>query len=234
LAEREELEAHKAPATATVKKERAAINRLAKYPHTVDAIDATEILMTEGSRAGALPRRRDAFGVVTWKRVKDLARARRHQGPRGRTSTAAANRDLALILVLGEMGLRSEETRVLGISSIAPKRADGLTPWLTVHGKGAKIRELPIPAEVADELPVWLEQREADHASQRGDPASSARSPAGRWQPHCTIVERDAGTDAMWSTRPRDVVIPHSDSGKIPTRSAESRRSLGVIVLGLA
>jgi hypothetical protein len=124
LAEREELEAHKAPATATVKKERAAINRLAKYLHTVGAIDATEILMIEGSRTGAQPRRRDALDAMTWKRVKDVARARLHQGPRGRTSTAAAHRDLALILVLGEMGLRSEEARVLATSSIAPKRSD--------------------------------------------------------------------------------------------------------------
>jgi site-specific recombinase XerC len=62
------------------------------------------------------------------------------------------HRDLALILVLGAMGLRSEETRVLTSGSIAPKRADGLTPWLTLHGKGAKTRELPIPPEVADAL----------------------------------------------------------------------------------
>ncbi|MBV9197301.1 MAG: tyrosine-type recombinase/integrase [Solirubrobacterales bacterium] len=153
-----ELEARKAPAT--VKKERAAINRLAKYLHTVGAIDATEILMIEGSRAPVQPRRRDALDAATWKRVKDAARARLHQGPRGRTSKAAAHRDLALILVLGEMGLRSEEARVLMTSSVTPKRADGLTPWLTVHGKGAKTRELPIPPEVADALLAWLEQRE--------------------------------------------------------------------------
>ena len=153
-----ELETRKAPAT--VKKERAAINRLAKYLHTLGAIDATEILMIEGSRAAAQPRHRDALDAATWKRVKDAARARLHQGPRGRTSTAAAHRDLALILVLGGMGLRSEEARVLTSSSIAPKRADGLTPWLTVYGKGAKTRELPIPPEVADALLTWLEQRE--------------------------------------------------------------------------
>ena len=94
-------------AAATVKKERAAITRLAKYLHTLGAIDATEILMIEGSRAAAQPRHRDALDAATWKRVKDAARARLHQGPRGRTSTAAAHRDLALILVLGGMGLRS-------------------------------------------------------------------------------------------------------------------------------
>jgi site-specific recombinase XerD len=152
------LEARRAPAT--VKKERAAINRLARYLHTLGVIDATEILMIEGSRAGAQPRRRDALDALAWKRVKDVARARLHQGPRGRTSVPAGHRDLALILLLGEMGLRSEEARVLSTGSIAPKRADGLAPWLTVHGKGAKTRELPIPPEVADALLAWLEHRE--------------------------------------------------------------------------
>ena len=116
--------------------------------------------MIEGSRAGAQPRRRDALDALTWKRVKDVARARMHQGPRGRTSSAAAHRDLAVVLVLGEMGLRSEEARTLITGSIAPKRSDGLTPWLTVHGKGAKTRELPIPPEVADALLAWLEHRQ--------------------------------------------------------------------------
>ena len=82
-----ELEARRAPVT--VKKERAAINRLARYLHTLGAIDATEIVMIEGSRAGAQPRRRDALDAVTWKRVKDVARARLHQGPRGRTTLAS-------------------------------------------------------------------------------------------------------------------------------------------------
>ena len=153
-----ELETRKA--AATVKKERAAINRLAKYLHTLGAIDATEILMIEGSRAAGQPRRRDALDAATWKRVKDGARARLHQGPRGRTSRAVAHRDLALILALAAMGLRSEEARVLTTDSIAPKRADGVTPWLTVYGKGAKTRELPIPPEVADALLTWVEHRQ--------------------------------------------------------------------------
>ena len=116
--------------------------------------------MIEGTRGAAQPRRRDALDAATWKRVKDAARARLYQSPRGRTSRTAAHRDLALILALGAMGLRSEEARVLTTSSIAPKRVDGLTPWLTVDGKGAKTRELPIPPEVADALLTWLEHRE--------------------------------------------------------------------------
>ena len=152
-----ELETRKA--AATVKKERTAINRLAKYLHTLGAIDATQILMIEGSRAAAQPRRPTRW-MSPLGNASRTARARLHQGPRGRTSRAAAHRDLALILALGAMGLRSEEARVLTTDSIAPKRADGVTPWLTVYGKGAKTRELPIPPEVADALLTWLEHRE--------------------------------------------------------------------------
>lgn len=153
-----ELEQVKAPST--VKKERAALNRLARYFHQLRLIDATEILMVEGTRAGPQPRRREALDATTWRRVKDAARARLHQGPRGRSSHATALRDLVIVLVLGEMGLRSEEARMLRTDSIAPKRADGLTPWLTVYGKRAKTRELPIPGEVADAMLGWLAERD--------------------------------------------------------------------------
>ena len=152
-----ELEQSKAPAT--VKKERAALNRLAKYFHQLGAIDATEILMIEGNRGASANRSRDALDAATWKRVKAQARARLAQGPDGRTSPEAAARDLALLLVLGEMGLRSEEARLLTVSAIRPKRSDGIAPWLRVHGKGDKRRDLPIPTEVADALLAWQELR---------------------------------------------------------------------------
>jgi site-specific recombinase XerD len=97
---------------------------------------------------------------ATWSRVKAIARSRLNQGPRGRSSRAAAARDLALILLMGDMGLRSEEARTLLVSSIAPKRSDGLTPWLRVHGKGDKHRDLPIPPEVAAVLLQWREHRD--------------------------------------------------------------------------
>ena len=69
---------------------------------------------------------------------------RLRQGPDGRTSPEAAARDLALLLVLGEMGLRSEEARLLTVSAIRAKRSDGITPWLRVHGKGDKRRDLTL------------------------------------------------------------------------------------------
>jgi integrase len=82
-----------------------------------------------------------------------------------RAARPTAARDLALILVLGDMGLRSYETRSLLVSSIAAKRVDGLRPWLTVVGKGEKVRRLPIPTDVHDALLGWQRQRPAELAS---------------------------------------------------------------------
>ena len=152
-----ELARHKAPAT--VKKERSAINRLARYLHTLGAIDATEILMIEGSRSDGRQRRCEALSRERWEQVKDAARARTTVDPRRRSSQAAAARDLALVLVLGEMGLRSEEARSARLEGIAPRRAGASRPWLYVQGKGDKRRGLPMPSSVAAAIAGWLELR---------------------------------------------------------------------------
>jgi len=142
----DELEPTKAPAT--VKKERAALNRLARYLHTLGAIDATEILMvgTAGLKDSASAR--DALDADTYARVSALARARLIRNARTRTARPTAARDHALILVLGDMGLRSDEARSLLVTSIAARRSDGLRRGLTVIGKGYKVCRLPIPTDV--------------------------------------------------------------------------------------
>lgn len=76
-----------------------------------------------------------------------------------RSVRATAARDLALILVLGDMGLRSHEARCLLTSSIHVRRVDGLRPWLTVIGKGDKVRKLPIPTDVDEALLRWQRER---------------------------------------------------------------------------
>jgi integrase len=153
----DELDQDKAPAT--VKKERAALNRLAKYLHTIGAIDATEILMVETATIRDEPRARDALDEATWRRVEATARARLARGAHQRTSRTAAARDLALILVLGDMGLRSEEARRLRCEDVKAKRVDGTRPWLRVLGKGSKVRELPMPTSVAGALLGWERSR---------------------------------------------------------------------------
>jgi integrase/recombinase XerC len=142
-------------AAGMVKKERAALNRLAKYLHALGAIDATGILMVEATPVRDDARRRDALDEATWRRVKELARGRIVSAPRRRGSPVAAARDLALVLVLGDVGLRSEEARRLQVADVKPKRSDGLRPSLRVRGKGSKVREVPLPTEVADALLGW-------------------------------------------------------------------------------
>ncbi|MDQ3881465.1 MAG: tyrosine-type recombinase/integrase [Chloroflexota bacterium] len=159
----DDLEEKKVPAT--VKKERAALNRLAKYLHTLGAIDATEILMVETAGLKDATTSRDALDAATYERVKTLARARLVRSARMRASRPTATRDYALILVLGDMGLRSQEARSLLISSIAAKRVDGLRPWLTVIGKGDKVRKLPIPTDVDEALLRWERERPPELAS---------------------------------------------------------------------
>jgi integrase len=158
----DEIEQRKAPAT--VKKERAALNRLAKYLHALGAIDATEILMVETAGVDDSRQARDALDTHTWERVKATARARLVRSARMRTSRAAATRDVALILVLGDMGLRSKEARLLRREDIKAKRSDGTKPWLRVTGKGAKVRDLPIPTDIADALLTWERKRPTELA----------------------------------------------------------------------
>jgi len=102
---------------------------------------------------------RDALDADAWARVRALARARLVRSARTRTARPTAARDHALILVLGDMGLRSHEARSLLVSSIAARRSDGLRPWLTVVGKGDKVRRLPIPTDVDAALLRWERER---------------------------------------------------------------------------
>jgi hypothetical protein len=127
---------------ATVRKERAALNQLARYLHLMRVLDATEILVVPTARrTPAEVEDRDALDEPTWMRVKAIARQRLTPPPRGRASQAAARRDLAMVLLLGDMGLRSDEVRSLPRhGSLQLARSDGSRLWLRVVGKGGKER----------------------------------------------------------------------------------------------
>ena len=148
---------------ATVRKERAALNRLARHLLLIGAIEqrvALEILDVEASTTTGRPRQRPALDEVTWLRVKDRAAARVLElSATGRASAPAATRDLAIIVCLGELGLRSEELRTLRRDDLAGMRAGSATPWLHVVGKGSRERELPLPLEVQRVLLAWLDAR---------------------------------------------------------------------------
>jgi len=151
-------------AATTVRKERSAINRLVKQlalEQRLHPIEASTILMVEAASpdTSQLPRR--ALDEATWQRVKAAARARLHPGPRARASTETATRDLAIVLCLGELGLRNGEARSLTLQSIRRGRCDGDTAWLHVLGKGAKARRLRLGGELADALAAWERVRTA-------------------------------------------------------------------------
>jgi integrase/recombinase XerC len=154
---------------ATVRKERAALNRLTRHLQLIGAIEQTtalEILDVEASTQSGQPRMRPALDEKTWRRVKDRAAARVLElSPAGRATGPVAARDLAIVVCLGELGLRSEELRTLRCSDLIRFRAGSATPWLHVTGKGNRDRELPLPAEVQRTLMAWLDVRpqEAEH-----------------------------------------------------------------------
>jgi integrase/recombinase XerC len=153
---------------ATVRKERAALNRLARHLLLIGAIEqrvALEVLDVEVSTMSGRPRQRPALDASTWQRVKDRAAARVLElSAEGRASAPTATRDLAIVLCLGELGLRSEELRTLRVEDITGLRAGSATPWLHVVGKGSRERELPLPFEVQRVLLAWLDARPAESA----------------------------------------------------------------------
>lgn len=161
------LEAH-GRSPATVRKERAALNRLTRYLQLVGAIDQTtalEILDVEPVTISGRPRQRPALDEATWRAVKDRAAARVLElAAAGRASGPVATRDLAIVVCLGELGLRSEELRRLRLIDLTGIRAGSATPWLQVLGKGNRARALPLPAEVQRALLAWLDVRPPEAA----------------------------------------------------------------------
>jgi integrase len=154
---------------ATVRKERAALNRLTRYLQLVGAIDQTtalEILDVEAVTGTGTARQRPALDEATWQRVKDRAAARVLElaAPAGRASGPVATRDLAIIVCLGELGLRSEELRRLRLTDLTGIRAGSATPWLEVLGKGNRARAIPLPAGVQRALLAWLDARPPEAA----------------------------------------------------------------------
>jgi site-specific recombinase XerD len=156
----DELEERCSPAT--VKKERAALRKLARYLHQLHLIDATVILMVEIPTVNDTAPTHQGLDRATWEAVLTVARARLTAPARARGSQAAAIRDLALLQVLGGAGLRSGEARALPVDPFDRGRSDnqGGSVYLRVHGKGNKIRSVPLYTDVATALNAWRETRE--------------------------------------------------------------------------
>jgi integrase/recombinase XerD len=155
-----ELEERCSPST--VKKERAALRKLARYLHQLQLVDATVILMVEIPTVTDHAPARQGLDRATWERVLTVARARLAPGARQRCSRHTAARDLALIQTLGGAGLRSQEARTLPVEPFDQGRSDnrGGMVYLRVQGKGRKVRAVPLYSDVVDALERWRELRE--------------------------------------------------------------------------
>ena len=129
----DELEQRCSPST--VKKERAALRKLARYLHQLRLIDAIVVLMVEIPTVTATAPARVGLDRPSWEHVLTVARTRLTASARARCSPHTAARDLALIQVLGGAGLRSHEARAAG----RPVRSGpvGQPRWL---GLSARVR----------------------------------------------------------------------------------------------
>jgi integrase/recombinase XerD len=156
----EQLEERCSPST--VKKERAALRKLARYLHQLRLLDATVILMVEIPTVSDHALARQGLDRDTWRRVLTVARARLTPVARQRCSRQVAARDLALIQTLGGAGLRSQEARTLPTDPFDQGRSDnrGGGVYLRVRGKGRKVRAVPLYTDVVDALELWREQRD--------------------------------------------------------------------------
>lgn len=71
--------------------------------------------------------------------------------------TAAGRRDYAVILLLMRLGLRACEVAALRLEDI-----DWRAGLITVHGKGQRLDQLPLPAEVGEAVAAYLRHARPD------------------------------------------------------------------------
>jgi integrase/recombinase XerD len=74
--------------------------------------------------------------------------------------TVVGRRDFAILLLLARLGLRAGEVAALKLGDISWRQGE-----ITVHGKGSRRDNLPLPADVGEAVAVWL---------QRGRPPGTA------------------------------------------------------------
>jgi len=182
----EQLEERCSPST--VKKERAALRKLARYLHQLQLLDATVILMIEIPTVSDHALARHGLDRESWKRVLTVARARLTPTAQERCSRQVAARDLALIQTLGGAGLRSQEARTLPTDPFDQGRSDnrGGGVYLRVRGKGRKVRAVPL-------FTTWSTHSSCGASSATGSrnwPTTLAVSAAGAPAPRRFVPQR--------------------------------------------
>jgi site-specific recombinase XerC len=189
-------------ASATVKKDRAALNSWLRWlveHDRIPAAQAREALAVRLPRAEQTEREPPmALSAAQYERLLREAKARIADDP------LAGSRDLALVLVLGDAGLRCEELARLERRDFLPARKGAHLRALDVrHGKGDRQRRVKLSTAAARAIVRWDRERTrelgppADDApmfvtlgSRRRD--GSYTRAGGRCRPSCAIRTRCA------------------------------------------
>ena len=155
--------------SATVKKDRAALNTflrwLAEHEH-VPTRQVREALAVRLPRAGRdQPAAPKALSAAQYERLIREAKARIADDP------LAGARDLAIVLVLGDAGLRCEELCQLERRDFLPARKGAVLRALDVrHGKGDRQRRVKLSPDATRAIVRWDRER----ARAFGAPADNA------------------------------------------------------------
>lgn len=67
--------------------------------------------------------------------------------------TVGGRRDFAILLLLARLGLRASEVAALKLGDISWRQGE-----ITVHGKGSRRDNLPLPADVGEAVAAWLKR----------------------------------------------------------------------------
>jgi site-specific recombinase XerD len=144
--------------SATVKKDRAALNSFLRWlaeHERVPAAQVREALAVRLPRAECSERELPkALGLAQYERLIREAKARIADDP------LAGARDLAIVLVLGDAGLRCEELAELERRDFLPARKGAQLRALDVrHGKGDRQRRVKLGPDVARAIVRWDRER---------------------------------------------------------------------------
>ena len=146
---------------ATVRKERAALNSMLRWAKEQELIEPQQANL---ALSVALPSYRPAgtrvTGVPLRRAVQRLITAA--TAARAKPGRLAALRDLAIILVLGDAGLRREEVSALDRQDFLPRRTGARLRRLHVHGKGRRRRKVPLTPRASRAILAW-EQARREH-----------------------------------------------------------------------
>lgn len=147
---------------ATVRQAHMVVRSLVRYADANGVVVADGILEIKSPAA-----RRQADGArvkfltrAQYERLVAIARARvPERGRDGSEPRPGAVRDLAMLLVLGDCGLRNEELRTLTLDSTVRASAKSDRTALVVRGKGSLERVVPVTERTQEALARWFTWR---------------------------------------------------------------------------